>query len=172
MIGDPGGKDEERVLLSSEQVRQNAEYVRQQLRGYLDFEGPNAAIMVNNLDWLGEMTLIEYLRDIGKHFSVNAMLAKESVRNRLENREQGISYTEFSYMILQSVDYLHLYDTFGCTVQIGGQDQWGNITAGGGVVRPGRGGRVTGRAAPPPPHNTRQKLAQNEGGAPRPRTEL
>src|SRR5260370_28051387 len=148
MIGDPGGKDEERVLLSSEQVRQNAERVRQQLRGYLDFEGPNAAIMVNNLDWLGEMTLIEYLRDIGKHFSVNAMLAKESVRNRLENREQGISYTEFSYMILQSIDFLHLHDTFGCTVQIGGQDQWGNITAGAGLLCPRRGGPPA-RAAPP-----------------------
>src|SRR5260370_16766963 len=128
MIGDPGGKDEERVLLSSEQVRQNAERVRQQLRGYLDFEGPTAAIMVNNLDWLGEMTLIEYLRDIGKHFSVNVMLAKESVRNRLENREQGISYTEFSYMILQSIDYLHLYDTFNCTVHVARQDQWANFT--------------------------------------------
>src|SRR5260370_36913786 len=152
MIGDPGGKDEERVLLSSEQVRQNAERVRQQLRGYLNFEGPNAAIMVNNLDWLGEMTLIEYLRDIGKHFSVNVMLAKESVRNRLENREQGISYTEFSYMILQSIDYLHLYDTFNCTVQVGGQDQWGNITAAGDGSAPV--GRAPRRPAARPPHPT------------------
>src|SRR5258706_15976366 len=104
--------------------------------------------MVNNLDWLGEMTLIEYLPGIGKHFSVNAMLAKESVRNRLENREQGISYNEFSYKILQSIDYLHLYDTFGCTGQIGGQDQGGEITAGGGGVRR-RGGVPAARAARP-----------------------
>jgi tyrosyl-tRNA synthetase len=165
MIGDPGGKDEERVLLSSEQVRQNAERVRQQLRGYLDFEGPNAAIMVNNLDWLGKMTLIEYLRDIGKHFSVNAMLAKESVRNRLENREQGISYTEFSYMILQSIDYLHLYDTFGCTVQIGGQDQWGNITAGVDLIRRVRGVHVHALAHPLITNTAGQKLGKTEAGA-------
>ena len=123
MIGDPTGKSEERVLLSTEQVAENAEHIRQQLERFLSFEGENGALMVNNADWLGKMTLIEYLRDIGKHFSVNAMMAKESVRARLEDREQGISYTEFSYMILQSVDYLHLFDHLGCTVQVGGSDQ-------------------------------------------------
>jgi tyrosyl-tRNA synthetase len=135
MIGDPSGKSSERPLLTPEQVRANVARIPEQLGRYLSFEGPNAAILVNNADWLNQMTLIEYLRDIGKHFSVNVMLAKESVRARLEDRDQGISYTEFSYMVLQSIDYLHLFDTHGCTVQIGGHDQWGNLTAGVDLLR-------------------------------------
>ncbi len=102
MIGDPSGKSAERNMLTPEQVASNAANARKQLGQFLDFEGPAAAIMVNNADWLGELRLIDFLRDIGKHFTVNAMMAKESVKTRLENREQGLSYTEFSYMILQA----------------------------------------------------------------------
>ena len=139
MIGDPSGKSAERPLLEVEQVREHAEHIRDQLAGYLDFEGPAGALLVNNADWLGTMTVIEYLRDIGKHFTVNSMLAKESVKSRLGDREQGdhvgISYTEFSYMLLQATDFLHLYDTFGCTVQVGGHDQWGNLVSGVELIR-------------------------------------
>ena len=135
MIGDPSGKSAERPLLEAEQVREHAAHIRDQLAGYLDFDGPAAALMVNNADWLGKMTLIEYLRDIGKHFTVNAMLAKESVKSRLGDLEQGISYTEFSYMLLQATDFLHLFDTVGCTVQVGGHDQWGNLISGVELIR-------------------------------------
>ena len=142
MIGDPSGKSAERPLLEVEQVREHAAHIRDQLAGFLDFDGPAAAMLVNNADWLGTMTLIEYLRDIGKHFTVNAMLAKESVKSRLGgggDREQGehagISYTEFSYMLLQATDYLHLFDTVGCTVQVGGHDQWGNLISGVDLIR-------------------------------------
>jgi tyrosyl-tRNA synthetase len=165
MIGDPTGKSEERVLLSTEQVAENAEHIRQQLERFLSFEGENGALMVNNADWLGKMTLIEYLRDIGKHFSVNAMMAKESVRARLEDREQGISYTEFSYMILQSVDYLHLFDHLGCTVQVGGSDQWGNLTAGVDLIRRTRHAQVHAVAAPLITSSSGQKLGKTEGNA-------
>jgi tyrosyl-tRNA synthetase len=166
MIGDPSGKSSERVLLTTDQVAENAANVRSQLaKGYLDFEGPNGAIMVNNLDWLGKMTLIEYLRDIGKHFTVNAMTAKESVRARLEDREHGISYTEFSYMIMQAIDYLHLFDTFGCTVQVGGQDQWGNLTAGVDLIRRTRETHVHALAAPLITNAAGQKLGKTEQGA-------
>ena len=139
MIGDPSGKSEERPLLTAEEVAAHAEQAKKQLAGYLSFEGPNAAILVNNADWLSRMTLIDYLRDVGKHFSVNTMLAKESVRSRLEDREHGISYAEFSYMVVQAADFLHLYDELGCTVQIGGHDQWGNLTAGVDLLRRARG---------------------------------
>ncbi len=139
MIGDPSGRDIERPLLPAEQVAENAARIRDQLAGYLSFEGPNAAILLNNADWLNHMSLIDYLRDIGKHFSVNAMLAKEAVRSRLDDREHGISYTEFSYMLVQATDFLHLYDELGCTVQVGGHDQWGNLTAGVDLIRRARG---------------------------------
>jgi tyrosyl-tRNA synthetase len=142
MIGDPSGKSVERPLLTAEQVAENAERIRNQLAGYLSFEGPNAAIMVNNAEWLNQMTLIDYLRDIGKHFNVNAMLAKESVRSRLGDHEHGISYTEFSYMVVQAADFLHLFDELGCTVQVGGHDQWGNLTAGTDLIRRARGASV------------------------------
>jgi tyrosyl-tRNA synthetase len=143
MIGDPSGKSSERPLLTPEQVREYTDNIRRQLSGYLSFEGPAAARLVDNADWLNSMTVIEYLRDVGKHFTVNSMLAKESVKARLENREYGISYTEFSYMILHATDFLHLFDTMDCTVQIGGHDQWGNLTAGLELIR-----RVRGESAP------------------------
>jgi tyrosyl-tRNA synthetase len=165
MIGDPSFKSEERVLLSIEQVNANAELIRRQLEPFLSFEGENGAVMVNNADWLGKMTLIEYLRDIGKHFSVNMMIAKESVRARLEDRAQGISYTEFSYMILQSIDFLHLFDHFNCTVQVGGNDQWGNLLAGVDLIRRARHAQVHALTAPLITSSSGQKLGKTEGNA-------
>lgn len=165
MIGDPTGKSDERVLLSVEQVAENAERIRQQLERFLSFEGENGALMLDNADWLGKMTVIEYLRDIGKHFSVNVMMAKESVRARLEDREQGISYTEFSYMVLQATDFLHLFDNFGCTVQVGGNDQWGNLTAGVDLIRRARHTQAHAVAAPLITSSSGQKLGKTEGNA-------
>jgi tyrosyl-tRNA synthetase len=115
-------------------VKQNAQGVRQQLSRFLDFDGPNAAAMVDNYDWTSRMSFIDWLRDVGKYFTVNYMVAKESVKSRMQS-EQGISYTEFSYMTMQAYDFLHLYDTFGCRLQGGGSDQWGNITAGTDLIR-------------------------------------
>ena len=165
MIGDPSGKSIERPLLTSEQVADYAERIRRQLEGFLSFEGQAAAITVNNADWLNTMTLIEYLRDIGKHFSVNAMLAKESVKNRLENREQGISYTEFSYMIVQATDFLHLYDAFGTTVQVGGHDQWGNLIAGVDLIRRVREAHVHALTVPLITTSSGAKFGKSEGNA-------
>ncbi|HUW87882.1 MAG TPA: tyrosine--tRNA ligase [Candidatus Paceibacterota bacterium] len=134
LVGDPGGRNEERTLNSEEVVEQWASRFREQLSQYLDFEAPtNPARIVNNLDWTAPMSAIEFLRDIGKHFSVNQMLAKESVSARLESG--GISYTEFSYQVLQSLDFLELYRRFNCTLQVGGSDQWGNIVAGLDLIR-------------------------------------
>jgi tyrosyl-tRNA synthetase len=135
MIGDPSGKSQERNLLSAEQVNVNVAGVRAQLERFLDFNpAPNAATIVNNADWLGAIDLLTYLRDVGKHFTVNYMLQKESVSRRLESAD-GISYTEFSYLILQAYDYLQLFDRRHCTLQMGGTDQWGNITAGIELIR-------------------------------------
>lgn len=134
LVGDPGGRNEERTLNSEEVVEQWARRFRDQLSQYLDFEAPtNPARIVNNLDWTAPMSAIEFLRDIGKHFSVNQMVAKESVSARLESG--GISYTEFSYQVLQSLDFLELYRRFNCTLQVGGSDQWGNIVAGLDLIR-------------------------------------
>lgn len=139
LVGDPGGRNEERTLNSQEVVEQWAGRFRGQLAQYLDFEAPtNPARIVNNLDWTAPMSAIEFLRDIGKHFSVNQMLAKESVSARLESG--GISYTEFSYQVLQSLDFLELYRRFNCTLQVGGSDQWGNIVAGLDLIRRVEGG--------------------------------
>ena len=164
MIGDPSGKSTERPLLTPEQVREHAERIRDQLAGYLDFDGPAAALLVNNADWLGEMTLIEFLRDVGKHFTVNAMLAKESVKTRLGS-EQGISFTEFSYMLLQATDYLHLFDTYGCTVQVGGHDQWGNLISGVELIRRTRETHVHALTVPLILSATGAKFGKSEGNA-------
>jgi tyrosyl-tRNA synthetase len=165
MIGDPSGKSEERNLLTAAQVAENAANVRKQLGQFLTFEGPAAAIMVNNADWLSEMRLIDFLRGIGKHFSVNAMMAKESVKSRLEDRDQGISYTEFSYMVLQATDFLHLFDAYGCTVQVGGNDQWGNLTAGVDLIRRVRGAQAHALTAPLITSATGEKLGKTAGNA-------
>jgi len=135
LIGDPSGKSDERRLLSNAEVEANLPGIRAQLERFLDFDGPNAAVMVNNADWLGAMPLLDFLREVGKHFSINVMLAKESVRARLEDREHGMSFTEFSYSLLQAYDFLHLSDTYDCTLQVGGSDQWGNMVAGMDLVR-------------------------------------
>jgi tyrosyl-tRNA synthetase len=130
MIGDPSGKTTERVLMTPDVIATNIEGIKKSVSRFLSFEGPAAAIIVNNYDWTGSISYIHFLREIGKHFTINHMMAKESVRARLEDREHGISYTEFSYMLLQAFDFAHLADKMGCTLQIGGSDQWGNITAG------------------------------------------
>ncbi|GAA5416369.1 tyrosine--tRNA ligase 1 [Paraliobacillus ryukyuensis] len=133
MIGDPSGRSDERQLNDEQTVQYFSDRIKQQLARILDFDqGENAAIAKNNADWLGNLTLIEFLRDTGKHFGINYMLAKDSVQTRLEN---GISFTEFTYMILQSYDFLNLYEKENCTLQIGGSDQWGNITAGLELIR-------------------------------------
>ena len=132
LIGDPSGRDAERPLLDDADVEANVARQRSQLERFLEFSGSNAAKMVNNADWLCSLGLIEFLRDIGKHFTVSLMLQKESVKTRLE---AGISFTEFTYMLLQGYDFLHLYRTYGCELQLGGSDQWGNITAGTELIR-------------------------------------
>src|SRR5450432_1728295 len=135
MIGDPSGKDAERQLLSLEQVEANVAGQRVIYERLLDFDGPNAAVILNNADWLKGLGYLEVLRDVGKYFSINMMIQKDSVRDRLHNREQGISYTEFSYMLLQAYDFLHLRRQQGVTVQMGGSDQWGNILGGIDLIR-------------------------------------
>ncbi len=144
MIGDP--KDSgERGLNTKETVAAWVERIRSQVSRFISFDGDNAARLVNNLDWTGPMSVLDFLRDVGKHFPVNRMLARDVVRNRLED---GISYTEFSYVLLQSLDYLELFRTYGCTLQFGGSDQWGNITAGVELVRRAEGERVHALATP------------------------
>ncbi|MFO0578134.1 MAG: tyrosine--tRNA ligase [Polyangia bacterium] len=135
LIGDPSGKSAERQLLDRAAVERNVESQRRIFERLLDFSGPRAATLRNNLEWLGSLTFIEALRDVGKYFSVNAMLQRDSVRERLHHREQGISYTEFSYILLQAYDFLHLHRTAGVTLQMGGSDQWGNIVSGCDLIR-------------------------------------
>ena len=150
-VGDPGGKSEERSLLSSEELRANLEGIRSQLERFLDFSGTGGgsqALLVNNADWLEPMTLFGFLRDVGKHFTVNQMVGKDSVKSRLNRADQGISYTEFSYMLLQAYDFLHLFDAYGCRLQLGGSDQWGNITMGIELVRKVRQHEVWGLTTP------------------------
>lgn len=131
MIGDPSGKSEERNILSPETVGKNIEGIRKQMMRFLDFEpGKFSARLVNNRDWMEKKTFLDFLRDVGKHVPVNVMLAKDSVKQRLERIDSGLSFTEFSYMLLQANDFVHLYREYGCELQIGGSDQWGNITAG------------------------------------------
>lgn len=140
LVGDPSGRNSERTLNEVEIVADWVDRIRQQLEGFLDFSGKNAATMANNLDWTAPVSAISFLRDIGKHFSVNQMLAKESVSARLE--AGGISYTEFSYQVLQAFDFLELFRRNGCALQVGGSDQWGNIVAGVDLIR-----RVEGKIA-------------------------
>jgi len=165
MIGDPSGKAEERQLMGEDVIEANAAAIKRQLELFLDFDGKNAAIMVNNADWTKEVSYLAWLRDIGKHFSVNYMLSKESVRRRIEDRSQGISYTEFSYSLLQSYDFLQLHRTEGCTVQMGGSDQWGNITTGIDLVRRMEGARAYGVVFPLITQASGVKFGKTEEGA-------
>lgn len=142
MVGDPSGRSEERNLLSQEEIDFNLSSIKEQLSHFLDFKTPtNPAQVLNNADWLLKLNLVSFLRDIGKHFTVNYMLAKDSVKSRLE-REDGLSFTEFSYMLMQSYDFLYLFENENCILQTGGSDQWGNITAGAELVR-----KVTSKSA-------------------------
>ena len=130
MIGDPSGKSDERTLLTPDVLAQNVNGMREQMKSFLDFDGTDGAMLVNNFDWMGEFSYLDFLRDIGKNFPVNVMMAKDSVKSRLGRDDVGISYTEFSYMLLQAYDFVHLNREYGCELQVGGSDQWGNITAG------------------------------------------
>jgi tyrosyl-tRNA synthetase len=142
MVGDPGGRSEERNLLDNDTLRHNVERIKVQLTKLLDFEpGPCQATLVNNADWTHPITMLEFLRDVGKHFTVNQMMAKDSVRSRLET-EHGISYTEFSYMLLQANDFRHLYEHHNVELQAGASDQWGNIVAGVELIRRRLGGQA------------------------------
>jgi len=148
-IGDPSGKSDERQLLTREQLNHNIESIKQQLAALLDFETKtNPARLLDNASWTQQVTFIDFLRDIGKHFSVNQMIQKESVRARMEDREVGISYTEFSYMLLQAFDFYHLRKEFNCELQVGATDQWGNITAGIDLCRKRLGATVFGLTFP------------------------
>ena len=166
LIGDPSGKAAERTLLTKEKAAENAESIRAQLEHFLDFDAKsNAARMRNNLDWLGGLPLVDFLRDIGKHFSINQLLAKESVKRRIASDESGISFTEFSYALLQSYDFLELHRSEGCTVQMGGSDQWGNITAGIDLVRRMEGARAYGVVFPLITQASGVKFGKTEAGA-------
>ena len=163
LIGDPGGKSQERPLLTREVLQQNLEGIRAQLARFLDFDTQdNAALLINNADWLENINAIDFMRDVGKHFSVNYMLAKESVRSRMTD---GISYTEFSYMLLQAYDFLTLYDHHGCALQMGGSDQWGNITAGVDLIRRVRGAQAHALVTPLVTKSDGTKFGKTEGGA-------
>jgi len=164
MIGDPSGKSQERVLLSSEQIEVNVSGIRDQLARFLDFNAAtNPARIVNNADWLGEIDVLSFLRDVGKHFTVSYMLQKESVNRRLET-EEGISYTEFSYLVLQAYDFLQLLDRHGCTLQMGGSDQWGNITAGIDLIRKVRARKAHGLVWPLMQTASGVKFGKTEAG--------
>jgi tyrosyl-tRNA synthetase len=166
MIGDPSGKSAERNLLSPEQIAQNVGGLRQQMQRFLDFDaGPRSAQLVNNYDWVGNWRYLEFLRDVGKNFPVNVMLAKESVKNRLGRDDVGLSYTEFSYMLLQAYDFVHLYDTYGCELQVGGSDQWGNITAGIDLARRMRSVQLYGLTCPLLTKSDGSKMGKTEQGA-------
>ena len=165
MIGDPSGRSAERQLLTVEDVAKNAAAIRGQLSRFVSFEGDNAALMVDNSEWTSPISYLEWLRTVGKHFTINYMMAKESVRRRLEDREHGISYTEFSYMLLQANDFLHLFDHHNCTIQAGGSDQWGNITAGAELIRKVRGGEGFGITFPLLATSSGEKFGKSAGNA-------
>jgi len=165
LIGDPSGKTHERSLQTVAQIEANVSGIRAQLARFLDFDRPgNPARIVNNADWLVPMDLMAFLRDVGKHFTVNYMLAKESVKRRLES-EDGISYTEFSYLLLQAYDFVILFDRFKCTLQMGGSDQWGNITAGIDLMRKLRGAKGHGLVLPLVTTTAGVKFGKTEAGA-------
>ncbi|MDX1945097.1 MAG: tyrosine--tRNA ligase [Pirellulaceae bacterium] len=164
MIGDPSGKSEERNLQSLDQLEKNVAGIEKQLRGLLDFEGASAARLLNNFDWMRGFSFLEFLRDVGKHFPVGVMLGKDSVKGRLE-RDTGISYTEFSYMLLQAYDFVFLHQKHGCELQIGGSDQWGNITAGIDLARRMHGAQLFGLTCPLLLKSDGTKMGKTERGA-------
>ena len=165
LIGDPSGKSAERNMLTVEQVAENKKGIRENLARVLDFDGPNAAIMVDNYDWYSGLSAIAFLRDVAINFRVPQMLAKESVKKRLEASEGALTFTEFSYQILQGNDFLHLHDAYGCTMEVGGADQWGNITAGTDLVHKMRGHTVYGLTFPLLLDGSGKKFGKSEGNA-------
>lgn len=169
LIGDPSGKDRERPLLDAEQAEANVARQRLVFERLLEFDAaaPNRAEILNNATWLSQVGYVDFLRDVGKHFSVNAMIQKESVRERLQRRDQGISYTEFSYMLLQAFDFLHLHRSRDCTVQMAGSDQYGNITAGIDLIHRvlGQQASAFGVTAPLATHSDGRKIGKSEGGS-------
>jgi tyrosyl-tRNA synthetase len=165
MIGDPSGKSAERNLLSAEILQSNIEGIQGQLSRLLDFESKtNPALLVNNVDWVRPISVLDFLRDVGKHFSVNAMMAKDSVKSRMEGTS-GISFTEFSYSLLQAYDFLHLHEKYGCILQGGGADQWGNITAGIDLIRRKHDVTACGLTTPLLTKTDGTKFGKTEGGA-------
>lgn len=163
MIGDPSGKSEERNLLTAEALAHNVHVIHGQMERFLDFDA--GARLVNNLDWIGRFSYLEFLRDVGKNFPVNVMLAKDSVKSRLGRDDTGISYTEFSYMLLQAYDFVHLHREHGCELQIGGSDQWGNITAGIDLARRMDGVQLYGLTNPLLTKSDGTKMGKTESGA-------
>jgi tyrosyl-tRNA synthetase len=163
LIGDPSGKDKERPLLSKDEIRENVRRQRDQVARFLEFGvGPTAALLLDNAKWLVEQRLVDFLRDVGKHFTINVMLQKESVQTRMSG---GLSYTEFSYMLLQAFDFLHLYRERQCTLQVAGSDQWGNITAGVELIRRVENAEAHGLVAPLVTRASGQKFGKTESGA-------
>ena len=164
-IGDPSGRDDERELLADDQIASNVARLREQMARVVDFDDPARGVIIDNDDWLRGLRLVDFLRDVGKHFSVNQMIARESVRRRLDEREHGISFTEFSYQLLQAYDFAHLYHAEGCRLQIGGSDQWGNITAGVDLTRRMHGGKVFGLVWPLIERSDGKKFSKSGGEA-------
>ena len=165
LIGDPSGKASERTLLTKEKSEENAAAIRVQLSHFFDLSSDDRALMLNNVEWLTRLNLVDFLRDIGKHFSVNEMIKRDSVRTRLEERDQGISFTEFSYMLLQAYDFLYLCQRHDCTIQMGGSDQWGNIVAGKELIRRILGLRSEGITFPLLTTSSGKKFGKTEEGA-------
>jgi len=167
MIGDPSGKSEERNLLSEETLRHNQECLRKQFEKFIDFNSsaPNAAVMVNNYDWMKDYSFLGFIREIGKHITVNYMMAKDSVKKRLNPETgQGMSFTEFSYQLVQGTDYLHLFSNHGCRLQMGGSDQWGNIVTGTELIRRKTGGEAYALTWPLMTKSDGQKFGKTESG--------
>jgi len=162
MIGDPSGKNEMRKILTPEEIINNAEKIKEQFANYIDFKGDNSALLLNNADWLTPVKYIDFLRDIGRHFSVNRMIAAESYRTRLET---GLNFIEFNYMLLQSYDFLHLFKEHNCVLQIGGNDQWGNIVAGIDLIRRAASGSSYGLTFPLITTASGAKMGKTEKGA-------
>ena len=167
MIGDPSGKSAERNLLDEKTLRHNEDCLKNQLRRFLDFDSQeaNAALLVNNYDWMKPMSFLEFIRDVGKHITVNYMMAKDSVKKRIDsNQVEGMSFTEFSYQLVQGYDFLHLYRTHNCSLQMGGSDQWGNITTGTELIRRIAGGKALALTCPLITKADGSKFGKSEGG--------
>lgn len=161
MVGDPSGKSDERNLLDEATLNHNIEGIKKQISKFLDFNEKDGSLLLNNFDWVGKMSFLEFIRDVGKHLTVNYMMAKDSVKKRIET---GISFTEFSYQLIQGFDFLHLYKNYNCTLQMGGSDQWGNITTGSELVRRMDGGKAYAMTTPLITKADGGKFGKSEGG--------